>query len=95
MRGVGKAVVFATGLRTEFGKLAHLSQGIKREISPLERETARMVRILTIIATVMGFSFFLYGVASGRSLWVNLVFMMGIIVAVITSYSIHYTKLYE
>ena len=29
----------------------------------------------------MGFSFFLYGVASGKPLWMNLVFMMGIIVA--------------
>jgi sodium/potassium-transporting ATPase subunit alpha len=36
---------------------------------------------LTLIAVSMGFSFFLYGVFSGRSLWVNLVFMMGIIVA--------------
>lgn len=81
IRGVGKAVVFATGLRTEFGKLAHLSQAIKREASPLERETAHMVRILTMIATTMGVGFFLYGVFSGRPLWVNLVFMMGIIVA--------------
>ena len=40
-----------------------------------------MVRVLTVIATVMGVAFFLYGVFTGRSLWVNLVFMMGIIVA--------------
>jgi len=81
LRGSGEAVVLATGLRTEFGKLAHLSQAIRRTPSPLERETNRMVRVLTIIAVAMGASFFLYGVFSGRSLWVNLVFMMGIIVA--------------
>lgn len=81
LKGSGEAVVFATGLRTEFGKLAHLSQAIQRSSSPLERETSRMVRVLTIIAVTMGFAFFLYGVFSGRSLWVNLVFMMGIIVA--------------
>ena len=81
LRGSGEAVVFATGIRTEFGKLAHLSQSIRRTPSPLERETSRMVRILTGIAVFMGVAFFLYGVASGRSLWVNLVFMMGIIVA--------------
>lgn len=81
LKGEGEAVVFATGLRTEFGKLAHLSQAIKRPPSPLERETARMVRILTIIATIMGSGFFLFGVFTGRPLWVNLVFMMGIIVA--------------
>ena len=81
LRGEGRAVVFATGLRTEFGKIAHLSAAIDRTQSPLERETSRMVRILTIIAVSMGLIFFAYGAASGRSLWVNLVFMMGIIVA--------------
>jgi len=81
VRGTGRAVVFATGLRTEFGKLAHLSQAIKRTPSPLEQETAHMVRVLTVIAVIMGFLFFSYGVVTGRPLWVNLVFMMGIIVA--------------
>ena len=81
LRGRGRAVVFATGLRTEFGKLAHLSQAIKRSSSPLEQETAHMVRVLTIIAVIMGAVFFGYGVVKGRPLWVNLVFMMGIIVA--------------
>lgn len=81
IRGTGEAVVFATGLRTEFGKVAHLSQTIRAGLSPLERETARMIRVLTIIACTMGFVFFLYGMFTGRPLWVNLVFMMGIIVA--------------
>ncbi|HSH68624.1 MAG TPA: cation-transporting P-type ATPase [Deferrisomatales bacterium] len=81
LRGRGQAVVFATGLRTEFGKLAHLSQALRRAPSPLELQTAHMVRVLTFIAVGLGLSFFLYGVASGRPLWVNLVFMMGIIVA--------------
>ncbi len=81
VRGSGRGVVFATGLRTEFGKVAHLSQAIKRQASPLERETAHMVRVLTVIAVLMGLGFFAYGVARGRPLWVNLVFMMGIIVA--------------
>ncbi len=80
-KGYGKAVVFATGPRTEFGKIATLSRDVKRNPSPLERETAHMVRVLTIIAVSMGAVFFTYGVLSGQSLWINLVFMMGIIVA--------------
>lgn len=80
-KGHGEAVVFATGSRTEFGKIATLSHGVKRNPSPLERETGHMVRVLTIIAVTMGAIFFAYGVFTGRSLWVNLVFMMGIIVA--------------
>ena len=81
VKGGGRGVVFATGLRTRFGRIANLSQAIRRSDSPLEREISRMIRVLTIIACSMGVSFFLYGVASGKSLWINLVFMMGIIVA--------------
>ncbi len=81
LRGTGVGVVFATGFRTRFGRIAGMSQAIRREPAPLERETAHMVRVLTVIAVVMGVAFFAYGVYAGRSLWVNLVFMMGIIVA--------------
>ena len=81
LRGSAQSVVFATGLRTEFGKLARLSQAIKREPSPLEKETSHMVKVLTVIATLMGSTFFFYGVFTGKPLWINLVFMMGIIVA--------------
>ena len=81
VKGTGRGVVFATGLRTQFGRIANLSQTIKPTDSPLERDIAHMVRVLTIIACIMGTGFFLYGVLSGKPLWVNLVFMMGIIVA--------------
>ncbi len=81
LRGTGTAVVFATGHRTEFGKIAALSRDMRRPLSPLQRETNRMVRVLTVIAVVMGASFFAYGLAIGRSPWVSVVFMLGIIVA--------------
>ncbi|HKI96900.1 MAG TPA: cation-transporting P-type ATPase [bacterium] len=81
LRGSGLSVVFGTGERTEFGKIATLSQDIRRSASPLERETSRMVRVLTAVAVGMGLLFFAYGVYAGRSVWVNLVFMLGIIVA--------------
>jgi len=81
LKGSGVAVVFATGERTQFGRVAALSRDIRRPASPLERQTAQMVRVLTAIAVVMGVGFFAYGVFAGRPLWVNLVFMLGIIVA--------------
>jgi sodium/potassium-transporting ATPase subunit alpha len=81
LRGHGTALVFATGLRTEFGKLAHLSQAIRRTPSPLERQTLHLIRVVTVIAVTLGVGFFLYGMVSGRPLLINLVFMMGIIVA--------------
>jgi len=81
LRGRGTAVVFATGHRTEFGKIAALSRDVRRPPSPLERETNRMIRVLTVIAVLMGAVCFAYGVAAGNSLWVTIVFMLGIIVA--------------
>jgi sodium/potassium-transporting ATPase subunit alpha len=81
LRGSGVGVVYATGRRTEFGKLAALSVGVRRPPTPLEREVTRMVRILTAVAVVMGLVFFGYGVAIHRPIWVNVVFMLGIIVA--------------
>jgi sodium/potassium-transporting ATPase subunit alpha len=81
LRGTGVAVVFATGHGTEFGKIAALSRDVRRPPSPLQQETNRMVRVLTVIAVVLGLLFFGYGVSIGRSLWVNVVFMLGIIVA--------------
>jgi sodium/potassium-transporting ATPase subunit alpha len=81
LRGSGTAVVYATGRRTEFGKIAALSQHIRRPPSPLERELNKMVRVLTCIAVTLGVVFFVYGLLAGRPWWVNLVFMLGIIVA--------------
>jgi sodium/potassium-transporting ATPase subunit alpha len=81
VRGSGTAVVYATGRRTEFGKIASLSVQVRRPPTPLEREVSRMVRILTALAVVMGGAFFAYGLAIGRSIWVSVVFMLGIIVA--------------
>lgn len=81
LRGSGVAIVFATGHRSEFGKIAALSRDVPRPPSPIERETNRMIRVLTIVAVAMGVLFFVYGMATKRSLWVNIVFMLGIIVA--------------
>lgn len=81
LRGAGTAVVYATGRRTEFGKVAALSVEVRRPPTPLEREVTRMVRILTVVAVAMGVLFFAWGVAIERPLWVNVVFMLGIIVA--------------
>jgi sodium/potassium-transporting ATPase subunit alpha len=81
LRGSGVAVVFATGRRSEFGKIASLAEETRRPPSPLEKEVARLARVVTAIAVVMGVTFFSLGLIEGRSLWVNVVFMLGIIVA--------------
>lgn len=54
LRGNGVSVVFATGHRTEFGRIAAVSRDVRRPLSPLQRETDRLVRLLTLIAVSLG-----------------------------------------
>ncbi len=79
--GQGRAVVYATGMRTEFGRIAHLTQTAGEASSPLQREIARLSRIVAFLATGLGAAFFLVGQALGLPFWENLVFAIGIIVA--------------
>ena len=48
--GRGEGVVFATGLRTEFGRISQALAGRERRRSPLQREMDRLVRILFVVA---------------------------------------------
>ena len=79
--GDGKALVFATGMNTEFGKIARLTQTARELSSPLQREIKRLSRLVAMLATALGALFFLIGQALGLSFWENLLFAIGIIVA--------------
>ncbi|MBU3735872.1 MAG: cation-transporting P-type ATPase [Methylobacterium sp.] len=79
--GEGRAVVFATGMHTEFGKIAHLTQVSGEPLSPLQKEIIRLSRIVALLALLLGAAFFLIGQAMGLPFWVSLLFGIGIIVA--------------
>jgi calcium-translocating P-type ATPase len=79
--GQARAVVYATGMRTEFGKIAHLTQTVGAVTSPLQREISRLSRIVATLASGIGGVFFLIGQALGLPFWENLLFTIGIIVA--------------
>ena len=68
--GEAKAIVFATGMHTEFGKIAHLSQTGREAVSPLRQEVAHLSRLIGILAVVIGLTLFvisrLIGVASEK-----------------------------
>ncbi|MCL6636099.1 MAG: HAD-IC family P-type ATPase, partial [Peptococcaceae bacterium] len=80
-RAVG--VVFAAGGRSQFGRVSRLTTGIKKAMSPLEREIVRVSKTLTVIALALGSVFFFLGLSIGRSVWENLLFAIGILVAVV------------
>ncbi|MBI5435883.1 MAG: cation-transporting P-type ATPase [Nitrosomonadales bacterium] len=79
--GEAKAMVYATGMHTEFGNIARLTQAVREPLSPLQKEIARLSRLVALCATLLGAVFFLIGEAVGLSFWENLVFAIGIIVA--------------
>lgn len=79
--GQGKALVFATGMHTEFGKIAHLTQTAAKNPSYLQQEIARLSRLVALFATGLGLTFFVIGTLIGLPFWVNLMFAIGIIVA--------------
>jgi len=79
--GQARGVVYATGMRTEFGRIAHLTQTAGEASSPLQREIARLSRIVAGLATGIGVLLFLVGQAIGLPTWENLLFAIGIIVA--------------
>jgi magnesium-transporting ATPase (P-type) len=81
-KGQGKAVAYATGMGTQFGRIASLTQTIQAEDSPLQKEIAAMAKTDFIIAVIVGIAFFsasylFLKVPTGTSF----LFMIGVMVA--------------
>jgi sodium/potassium-transporting ATPase subunit alpha len=81
--GQAKAVVVATGMRTEFGKIAYLAQAAGEAVSPLRREIEHLSRWIGILAVLIGALFFAVGRVSGVPFWDAFIFAIGIIVAMV------------
>src|SRR3972149_3886700 len=81
VQGQGRGVIFATGMSTEFGKVARLTSEVESGISPLELETIRVTRTINAIAVGLGIIFFCAGIFIGRGFWENFIFALGIVVA--------------
>lgn len=80
--GMGKAVVIATGMSTEIGKIAYLTQAIKEELSPLQVEVNRISKLIAMISVIMGFLFFFVGMFFTKmTLIASTMFAIGIILA--------------
>ena len=46
--------MFATGMHTEFGKIAHLTQDAREPLSPLQQEIVRLSRLVAVLAVGAG-----------------------------------------
>jgi sodium/potassium-transporting ATPase subunit alpha len=81
LSGHGRAVVFAVGMRTEFGKIANLTTAVVAGLSPLQKEIITVTRIVAAISLAMGATFFVIGMGTGLGFWISAIFGIGIIVA--------------
>jgi calcium-translocating P-type ATPase len=80
--GTATAVVLATGMDTEIGDVAHLTQAVAEPPSPLEREMVRVTRVVTALALAIGGAFLVLGISTGRlGPAEGFVFALGVIVA--------------
>ncbi|HLZ36057.1 MAG TPA: cation-transporting P-type ATPase [Nitrospira sp.] len=81
LSGHGRAVVFAVGMRSEFGKIANLTTTVETSLSPLQKEIITVTRIVAAISLAMGTAFFTIGLWTGLGFWISAIFAIGIIVA--------------
>lgn len=58
-KGKGKVVAYATGMDTQFGRIARLTQTIQEEESPLQKEIGLMAKYDFFIALTVGTIFFI------------------------------------
>lgn len=80
--GSGKAIVYATGMNTAFGRIARLTQDVKEELSPLQMEMKGMTKIVTLIALGVGLLFLLLSLFFARMTAAEaVIFSIGMVVA--------------
>ncbi|MEU8717413.1 cation-transporting P-type ATPase [Streptomyces sp. NPDC048663] len=81
--GTAKAIVFATGAATEFGRIFRLTAAAPRQRTPLQRQVAVMARRVAGVALATGAVLFAVRVPSGQPLVDTFVFALGVMVALV------------
>ncbi|KAA9160205.1 cation-transporting P-type ATPase [Amycolatopsis acidicola] len=79
--GQARAIVFATGMRTELGRIAALSERVERDESPLEHQVRRVAWLIALISVVLGVAFIpIATFGAGLSFLNGVVFAVGLLV---------------
>ncbi|WP_326790204.1 cation-translocating P-type ATPase [Streptomyces sp. NBC_00151] len=81
--GTGKAVVFATGTDTEFGRIFRLAAAAPRQRTPLQLQVAAMARRVAGVALATGAILFAVRLPSGQPFVDTFVFSLGVMVALV------------
>ncbi|HMA47102.1 MAG TPA: HAD-IC family P-type ATPase, partial [Frankiaceae bacterium] len=81
--GTGKGVVYATGSRTEFGRVVRLTAEVRPERSPLQRQMASMARRVSAAALGTGALLFVVRAGTGGAVVTSFLFALGVMVALV------------
>jgi len=81
--GRGRAVVTATGMGTEFGRIARMLEEVEAEETPLERRMATIGRVLAAICLGVAAGAVLLGVYKGDELWPMILWGISLAVAAV------------
>lgn len=79
--GSAQALIYRTGMTTELGRIAALTERVGREESPLEHQVRHVARLIAAVSTVIGLAFLPIGMLAGLSLQGAFVFAIGLLVA--------------
>jgi calcium-translocating P-type ATPase len=80
--GEAEGIVFATGMHTELGRIAALTQRVRAELSPLQVQVNDVAKLIAAIAVAAGAGFLLLGITiAGLPLDDALTFAIGLLVA--------------
>jgi calcium-translocating P-type ATPase len=80
--GRAEAVVYATGMATQLGRIAALSQRVRSELSPLQIQVNRAAKLIAAVAVGAGVLFLALGtLVAGLPVADALVFAIGLLVA--------------
>lgn len=79
--GEAKAIVTATGMHSELGRISALSERTGRTESPLERQVKRVAWVIAAVAIGVGLAFLPAGAAAGMTWAAAASFSIGMIVA--------------
>ncbi len=82
-QGRGLALVVATGMQTELGKIAELIQGVKQENTPLQRRLDALGKNLAIVGVVIAALIFILGLMRGDELRHMLLTAVSVAVAIV------------
>ncbi|XP_046479774.1 sodium/potassium-transporting ATPase subunit alpha [Neodiprion pinetum] len=79
--GEARGIVIATGDRTMIGRLAGLTTNLKKVETPIAKEIRHFVHIITVVAIISGFLFFILALLLGYNLVKSFTYLLGIVIA--------------